>query len=379
MLRFKKTSIVYAFYLIILFFNIITNRISSGLVYLTVGSFLAFLFFDNFARDKKVKFNFKYGLFCLLALVFYSYSHFYQKGTYLYSNLYFLQFFGFQFVMLFVLFSSTSLNNFFKKHYASLLSWYVVIIFASIFIDYLIIKLGFPLSLQPMYRAELESYMDRPFGLFGQPSVNSTLLVFFYLLGLFEGAFSKTTNKFLFVLVTLGVVFQGSGSGFVSYLFLLICLCYQKMILRVTLIPFVSVAIAVVISQNLIQKISWKYISFLMEYFWDIILLSLSKFESVMDLLFGMDGNIDFPIDFGPIFMIAKVGLFAFLIYYSVFFYLFFKIKNSYFRYAIVVLFFGNLHYPVMFYPAMNFFLPLLIFKLLSSEHQLKLNREKSS
>jgi hypothetical protein len=73
------------------------------------------------------------------------------------------------------------LNIFLKKYLKKILTFYILAFSISIIVDYIILHSILDIALQPMYHKDAYSYMTRPFGITGQPSVNSVLLVFFLL------------------------------------------------------------------------------------------------------------------------------------------------------------------------------------------------------
>ena len=97
---------------------------------------------------------------------------------------------------------SSLVNNFLER----ILKLYIIIFSLSICIDFYILHSSLDISLQPMYREEDRTYVSRPFGITGQPSVNSVLLVFFYTFWLSLENKNVKSSPYLFLLVTLGVL-----------------------------------------------------------------------------------------------------------------------------------------------------------------------------
>ena len=252
------------------------------------------------------------------------------------------------------------LNIFLKEYLNRILTFYILAFSISIIVDYVILHSILDISLQPMYDEFSHSYMKRPFGITGQPSVNSTLLVFFY--SFFLG--TKSKSKILFIFVTLGVVLQGSGSGFIAYLMLLVAMLrntnhINKLVIYL-LLPLIFLTLQ--LNSDFLFKISHEYIQSMIQVFIAQTQEWLNSINSYSEILFG--GNSS-GIDFGIIFLISNVGLVYFLVLSSLFMYLILKADSHYYRMAIYILLIGNLHYPVLFYLIMAFVLPMFIYKVL--------------
>jgi len=251
------------------------------------------------------------------------------------------------------------LNIFLKEYLNRILTFYILAFSISIIVDYVILHSILDISLQPMYDEFSYSYYKRPFGITGQPSVNSTLLVFFY--SFFLG--TKSKSKILFIFVTLGVVLQGSGSGFISYLMLLVAMLRNTNHINKLVIYLLSLLILLtLLNSGFLNKISYEYIQKMIQVFIYQTQEWLNSINSYSEILFG--GNSS-GIDFGIIFLISNVGLIYFLVLSSLFMYLILKADSHYDRMAIYILLIGNLHYPVLFYLIMAFVLPMFIYRVL--------------
>jgi len=260
-----------------------------------------------------------------------------------------------------------------NRYLARILYIYIVIFSFSIFIDFFILHSALDISLQPMYREEDWSYMGRPFGITGQPSVNSVLLVFFYAFWLSLENKNVEYKFSLFFLVTLGVLLQGSGSGFIAYMMLLACM--QKnlnVFFKLLLLSIIVYGIAFVLTKtNFLDKISYAYISAIANVFY-------SQLNDWLDLVeksfysFFLLGGISSNIDFGPLYLISNVGFIYFIFLILLFIYLIIISHNHYERMSIYILLVGNLHYPVIFYMIMVFILPIFIFKVIANNNSEK-------
>ena len=359
-LTIHKNRLLYIFLLVVPFFNIINYRIDPRVVLIIIISFLFFnfLFFKIKPLRKKMKSLFFILFFLLFSLIS---SEIYTLIVLEKSNLSYVRFFGAFIFILTYMILMYDLNIFIKKYLDKILVFYILAFSIAIIIDYIILHSTLDISLQPMYAKDAYSYQTRPFGITGQPSVNSVLLVFFYCLSLSI----KSKSWILFILVTVGVVLQGSGSGFIAYLMLLVSMVKNlKYILKFTIyLLYLLVFFLILTNSGFLDKISYLYIQDMVQVFivqtQDYLDNGINNYS---DILFG---GVPSGIDFGILFIIANVGLFYFLILSLFFIWLIFKADNHYDRMAIYIILIGNLHYPILFYLIMVFVLPLLIFKIL--------------
>ena len=357
-----RSRLLYIFLLIVPFFNIINHRLGYELVLATTFLFI----FLNFSLTLMLQGQVHYKMESLkVRLEPIYFILFLLVGSLVSSQLYFLiargefnykvvLFFGLFIPILLFFFSTCDLNNFSKKYLNKILAFYILAFSISIIIDYVILHSKLDIALQPMYEALSYSYVGRPFGITGQPSVNSVLLVFFYCFFLSN----KSKSKILFIFVTVGVVLQGSGSGFIAYLMLLVAMFRNINLIYKTLF-FLLLTIFILPLQN---KLSSEYIQSIIQVFINQTQDWLNSLNSYLEVLFG--GNSS-AIDFGILFIISNVGVIYFFVFSLLFIYLILKANNHYDRMAIFILLIGNLHYPVLFYLVMAFTLPLFIYKVL--------------
>ena len=354
-----KNYLLYIFLLIAPFFNIVIHNFGLGIVLVITILFVFLNFF--FYKNQPLRKNLLSLYFILFLLIFsLSSSPLFSLITTGEFNYNVVRFFGL-FILFFIYFILMyDLNIFLKEYLNRILTFYILAFSISIIVDYVILHSILDISLQPMYDEFSHSYMKRPFGITGQPSVNSTLLVFFY--SFFLG--TKSKSKILFIFVTLGVVLQGSGSGFIAYLMLLVAMLrntnhINKLVIYL-LLPLIFLTLQ--LNSDFLFKISHEYIQSMIQVFIAQTQEWLNSINSYSEILFG--GNSS-GIDFGIIFLISNVGLVYFLVLSSLFMYLILKADSHYYRMAIYILLIGNLHYPVLFYLIMAFVLPMFIYKVL--------------
>lgn len=350
-----QLKILYYFLIYMLFVNTITNKVSIIFTYSAIVFFIILIM--SFGTLQKVhKGNLIYALLMAFCLVI---SFSYQQLLYENNNLYSIQFFGAQ-VFFFFLFSfCIDIENFFRKYYENYLILVICLISLFVIIDSLLLFLDLE-KYQLMYREHAFSYRDKPLGLFGQFSVTSTYIVFFILLYFaLEKKITSSLSLVLMSLVTIVIVLQNSGTGYIVYMGLIYAIFHRINFFKIILIPLIISVNCLIILSGSITKISMEYIAYLVnEYVLVLINKYFEQLNSPLDLLFGK-GEDD--IDFGLTFFIGNIGLLYFILYSIILFYMMWKNKNIYYRMAMVSLMFGNLHYPVLFYPLMNVFMPLLL------------------
>tara|TARA_Y100000996_G_scaffold399431_1_gene368458 strand:+ start:760 stop:1893 length:1134 start_codon:yes stop_codon:yes gene_type:complete len=354
-----------AFYLFLLtvpFFNIFGLKFGNAIVQVFILSF--FLFSLLLFRQQRIRsgwfvpFFLVFGLVACLLL-----SELHSVANLGRSNIDSIRFFGLFIPVLIFYILSYNPRIFAEKYWDKLLRFYILVFSLSIMIDFYILHSALDISLQPMYREDDWSYFTRPFGITGQPSVNSVLLVFFYALLLSRGSFHESKLYFLFMFI--GVLLQGSGSGFLALLILLnVMFMSFNWIIRIFVYSCVLfLMIQLVLQFELFNKISVEYISGLSNVFMaqtDDWIVLVKKSEPIISVLLG---GVSSGIDFGPLYFMSNVGLI-----YSIFFLIFIvtsavKAKERYEKSAFLIILVGNLHYPVMFYAVMVFILPLLLQK----------------
>lgn len=365
MYKISNSITLCSFLFLMLFIGVISNKS----VFLAYGLIVAFIVVFTFFKFKASQISPNILFFSLLGLLILYSNLMYQLFYYDHNNLYYIQFFGSQ-IFFFLLFSFfTQINHFVEKYMSKFLLVCLSLLAIVITVDYILIEIGL-ISYQLSYTDDTpHSYLSKPLGIFAQFSVNSTYAVVFYMLYLYFNQEQKSSsNVILFLLVTLVVILQNSGTGYIGYLLLVMTILYRYALTRYFLAPLVIIASIFILESNTIQKVSSEYLYYLFEYFYNIVNISyFQNIHGVSDVLFGINGKYNLPIDFGPIFMIGKVGLLYFVLYSMVLFYMIYKSSSRYFSMAIFILAFGNLHYPTLFYPIMNILVPILFLHILNT------------
>lgn len=344
--------------------NVINYRISSLVASLLMAFLIGLLALESLVWQTKINKEYfdiiKKNFFLFLAFVsLLGYSIF----SHTFSDLFL--FFNLFLLLLLVIPLLIDIRSFCYKYFDAYLSYLIILVSSSIIIDFILLITGH-VSLQLMYNSENVTYLTRPFGLFGQPSVNSTLICAFYLLKryLHEIWNLGQIRNFYFLFIVLGILCQGSGSGFIAFILLIIPIYWRR--LRFFKYAFILLLACIVyyISQSeLVEKLSWTYFTFLFDFVVDIFCSYVTSITSIAYLIWGGgDLPTGVTIDFGPIFYIAHVGLLLYIAFVSTLVYICIKDKNYNLRYAILILFIGGLHYPVMFYVVMHFIWLLLFY-----------------
>ena len=359
-----------SFYLILLFIpfaNIITLRLNSVIVYVVITFLLILSLILNLYNPKKITSEEKRlfliftPIFLLSIIYLISTSLFYIEN---FDNVLF-------FLQTSILVPTIPLFIDIKKIVETKLSQYltylIILISFSIFIDFLLLNVFNMIHLQPMYRGEdAYSYLDRPFGLFGQPSINTAILVGTLLLKRF---IDKKNSLILNLLAISAIIAQGSGTGFISLLIYIIALLWEKhKILLIFGTLILSVILYYIITSEVIPKIGLEYLIFSYYYF-EYLIVDFFKYTPTEALWIGFSSFSDITIDFGPIFMISKVGLLYFIVYTMYLLLIFYKEKSVIFRFFIISLALSNLHYPVMFYVIMHF-IWILVYHIVLCEYK---------
>ena len=359
-----------SFYLILLFIpfaNIITLRLNSVIVYVVITFLLILSLILNLYNPKKITSEEKRlfliftPIFLLSIIYLISTSLFYIEN---FDNVLF-------FLQTSILVPTIPLFIDIKKIVETKLSQYltylIILISFSIFIDFLLLNVFNMIHLQPMYRGEdAYSYLDRPFGLFGQPSINTAILVGTLLLKRF---IDKKNSLILNLLAISAIIAQGSGTGFISLLIYIIALLWEKhKILLIFGTLILSVILYYIITSEVIPKIGLEYLIFSYYYF-EYLIVDFFKYTPTEDLWIGFSSFSDITIDFGPIFMISKVGVLYFIVYTMYLLLIFYKEKSVIFRFFIISLALSNLHYPVMFYVIMHF-IWILVYHIVLCEYK---------
>ena len=358
----NRYKVFYLFLLTVPFFNILGHKFGNTIVQVFILSFISFTLL--LFRQQRIR----SGWFAPFWLIFVLFtclllSELYSVMNLGRSNIHSIRFFGLFIPILLFYILSYNPRVFFEKYWDKLLRFYILAFSLSIMIDYYILHSALDISLQPMYSKEALSYVTRPFGITGQPSVNSVLLVFFYALLLSRGSFVE--SKLFFMFMVIGVLLQGSGSGFIA-LFILLNVMFMSFNwpFRIFVYPFGLLLMFQLFEQSkFFDKISFEYISTIIDIFRSQIddwIILVEKSEPIISVLLG---GVSSAIDFGPLYFMSNVGLI-----YVIFFLIFIvtsavKAKERYERSAFLILLVGNLHYPVMFYSIMVFVLPLLLQK----------------
>lgn len=357
------------------FTNIIANRLDETIgIYILLGLFaVSFVFSSSYKmKTRNEKRMMTLCVISALVVVLYAIISL-SLGI---NNTYDIRFFGL-FILLLPFLAKKNGISFYHHYLPGYLKYLITLITVSIIIDTILMMMGL-LTMQPMFDPEKYSYINRPFGLFGQPSVNSTLLCFFYIFYNSLDINKRREKDYLFVIVTIGILMQRSGSGFISYFFVLLLkygMPNRNMIQKVSKkLIYLSLLLLVVfvwiVLSNKVEKISLNYMLELAEFSNEELWLPyLASLKNPAYLYFGIP-ETDLSIDLGPLFIIARVGLLFFIFLTIIFLYLFKNAKQVSMKLAIIMLLIGNLHYPVMFYFVMNFIWFFIVYHILVVKYE---------
>jgi len=357
-----RYNYLYAFLLTVPFFNIIVLHFRPEIIQVYIIFFvcLGCLIF----KPLPVRKSWSAPIFIIFGLILsLMFSETLSRLNFGQSNFDSIRFFGLFIPILLFYVGFMNPNYFWENYLVKLLRYYIYVFAGSIFVDYFILYFLEDISLQLMYSKDDLSYHGRPFGITGQPSVNSVLLVVFYTF-----LISKVSRKyiiFLFFLVTTGVFLQGSGSGFIALGMLLLALILRlNWVYQFILYPcFLTFLVFLFNKYDILDRISIDYLSAMVSVFYDqtsswISVVVYSDISPAISLLFG---GFSSGIDFGPLFIVSNVGLLFFILYLVIIIWCAVKARDPFEKWAIFILCVGNVHYPVMFYLVMAFFFPLIL------------------
>ena len=367
----------YWFYLLLIspFLNIINYRIGESYGFAIVLVLLLLFVLTDKKRRPLVKQEKKVFQIFVVSLIFILTGLFFSS-FYSIDNFYYYRFFCLSFILIPVFLFRGDSGSFIRNKLLFILRYYIILITLSITIGF-ILKIAGLDQMEPMYDAEKWTYLDRPFGIFGQPSVNSGLLCFFYLfhrsaIKLWSDNYTARMD-YLFYIVTLGVILQGSGSGFLSYAFVLVGKLLGKKINiswgRLALgSGIVLLILYKIVVSGMVEKISLDYIGALQEFI-DVYLLTPYS-QLIKNRAYLLWGVPDFPlsIDLGPLYMMGTIGLVVTVFIFLFLFFMTKKTKSLDMKLGIIMLIVGNLHYPVMFYMVMHFMWYIIVYYVLVLE-----------
>ena len=348
-----REKVFYFILLFIPFANIITLRLSSAIVYVVITFSLTFSFILNLCKPKNITVEEKRLFFAFIPIFLLSIFYLVITLSFHTENFESVLFFSQTSILVSLIPLFIDIKRIIEVKLSQYLTYLIILISTSIFVDFLLLNVFNLVHLQPMYRGEdAYSYLDRPFGLFGQPSVNTAILVGVLLL---KRYIDGKNTLFLNIVSVLAIIAQGSGTGFISLLIYIIALLWDKhKVLLLFAAIIISIVLYYIIVSEIIPKIGLEYLTFTYYYFEHLIIYFL-KYTPTQDLWFGFTNYSDITIDFGPIYMISKVGLLYFIVYSIYLLLIVSKVNSSNFRFFIISLALSNLHYPVMFYVIMHF------------------------
>ncbi|WP_314336871.1 hypothetical protein [Capnocytophaga leadbetteri] len=348
-----REKVFYFILLFIPFANIITLRLSSAIVYAVITFSLTFSFILNLCKPKNITVEEKRLFFAFIPIFLLSIFYLVITLSFHTENFESVLFFSQTSILVSLIPLFIDIKRIIEVKLSQYLTYLIILISTSIFVDFLLLNVFNLVHLQPMYRGEdAYSYLDRPFGLFGQPSVNTAILVGVLLL---KRYIDGKNTLFLNIVSVLAIIAQGSGTGFISLLIYIIALLWDKhKVLLLFAAIIISIVLYYIIISEIVPKIGLEYLTFTYYYF-EHLIIYFFKYTPTEDLWLGFTNYSDITIDFGPIYMISKVGLLYFIVYSIYLLLIVSKVNSSNFRFFIISLALSNLHYPVMFYVIMHF------------------------
>jgi hypothetical protein len=364
MLKFQSGNLLYKLLVFMPFVGVISNKLNPIISYSVI---IIFMFLFSFFKIKQNQISQAIFFYTLTMISVLFSSCIYQQLQYNNHNLYYIQFFGSQIIFFLLFCFFVDIKYFIDEYAQKFLRMVIYLIFLFVLLDYILISIG-AMQNQFMFKLDAYSYYGKPLGLFGQFSITSSYVVALYMLYLsFNKNDSSKIKIILFIFTSLTVILQDSGTGYIVYFLLLVTIFYKSIIFRYLFIPIVFFVFLYIVNNNLFYKISYDYFVWLLDFFYKIFEQTyLNNLNNLFDFLFGIEEDGKFPIDFGPLFIIAKVGFFYFILYSLMIYYMIYKAPNRYIRMALFSLLFANLHYPAFYYPMMNLLLPVIFIYILN-------------
>jgi len=345
-------------YFIVPFVNLYSSWVGRGdMIFILAISSLLLIFSLKFSThfSKKVLWIALLSFFILL-VSFYLHLIIFDK-----TNIRWIFFFGVQpFILL-------SYALFFKKLvvvdlFSSKYFLYIFIVMSlSTTYDYLALTYFDDPSMR-LFNDSNVSYRFKPLGIFGQFSVNSTYLIFFYLVHIYCS--KKSFFNPLLILLTASILMQQSGVG---YVLLLLSFLYSIKIERIRLpnkiLGFASIILLIIYSVffELSNKLSLNYLSYIFITLPNEYIGIFINEVRISSLLTGFDNKNLFPIEITPLFLVSKIGFLYFVFYLFYSFYIYQLIPRGYLKLSMLIMAIGTLHYPVIFYVAGSFLMPAIL------------------
>jgi len=351
---FNRSTVLYIILLFTPFINIMNHNLSSIPIAIILGALL----FLSLAGLKKVN-KFKEHYF-FITIILYAFFIYFLVALSLREGTFRIILFFTAPAFLYLYYSYVfDLKYFIRKYYQQLLKYYIIIIFLSIALDSVFIHVIKDVNLQLMSQEKL-LYRMRPFGITGNATVNSVLIVFFYSLLLSI----KANNKgFYFGLISISVLLQGSGLGFLVYGALFFSIARRKKNGNLIAVVGAFLILLLYLFVPITGKLSLLYILGMFNEFFNQYSKFISHIGNASDFMFG---NVSGGIDFLPIFLTSNMGILYLLLIVCLFVYLILKTKSYYETVALYLMIMGSLHYPVLFYTFSAFFFPVFIFKIIN-------------
>ncbi len=373
-LSIKKETFFFLFLLLLPWMNVISNRISGGLNLVIIISLilLPILLFKK--KGKKLN-NQNVIFYIVLQIILLMLTIIYKIIFYGYINFSIYIVFCFNYFILFIFMHLIDIKSFLNKYLFLYINYILIISFIAIVIGHIALYTDIPDTWQLLYREGMgHDYFNRPFGLFGQPSINIGVVLFLYMIRLYvidtkKIYISKLNRYTYFIMIVLTVLLQKSGTGILGFFIMSLLLLSRNLFLMFfIMIPISIVTMFIYFNYQeeltvtykiLSHKVSIEYIVANLLYFYNSIIQPYFANLTFFDLLFGIDDTRNITIDFGPIYVIGNTGLLYTSVMIIYIFYLMHKAKNFYFNISIFVLFFIGLHYPVLIFP-----IPFIFFLL---------------
>ena len=382
-------KVLLSLFILLPWFVVIKYKLSNSILYLIIISTIIFLISFNRKLTVCNFFSYKMILFHLLILnliIVISYQALIYNSNYYFYVL----FYGSNIMMMYVFLILGSLViKIINNSYRILVEYYFLLMSLFIIIDYILMHTN-NIDWQLLYGTYATgeggtryNNLIRPLGLYGQATVNATLVIFHYVLLLavdYQNKFLKKSKKIFYsILLIIVIVLQGSGTGgFLLILFLFLYAIYNKIISLILLNIFITIFVILIPNyffENIIffAKISPDGIEQIFKHFFNEFISYVTYIDSFHEILFGVNGNnhIKHVGELGSLKMIYHMGIIYFLLFSLLYIYLIYITKNIYYKIALILLLVGTNHYDSMFWSySMIILLPLIYFDILFNKQK---------
>ena len=338
-----------------MFFNVLNNHVSHFVPLVCSMMFILIIFILILLQSSKKNINIKLLLyigFMLMAVCFSALSAMTKAPISQFGGMFYLSF-----PVLLLLFLLLPESRSFLKSTIKSKFWLILFLINVLAVVYG--KLGLIYNIDPAYllvNVTASSYTDSVLGLYGQPSVASTLLVVFWLTVCYSKQLSArgSLKHWSHGVLVLSLLAVHAGTGLFIYCFVMGYILFRARLFGI-LFLVLSFAIYILMTYH-DPKFSYQYFIFMLNYF--MLSAHLYTGSGAMAVLFGGGPQIS---DFGWLTILSVTGLLYFVLLTALVFGSIIKNTNIFLKSVLFSLYVSSFHYTVMFWPVSQILLALII------------------